>query len=285
MITVKLNKTYQIPSRWCELDKVRFISLCRAIDRFETGKTDFDKFRLEVVAALLKIDFRNMKITDTLCENFFRISEQLTFPYTIREENGRRYVDFEIILDRQMLPTASYRHGYTFTFNDMMAETNLTAEQYIDAISVMRIYSNSRKIGMLNKLFAILYAEHPYGPKTIKAVRPNSVPMRYKLAAYYNFRGILEWIRRLPKYDTIFNRSGSTSSESSPMGIEGSLYSMSKTGYGSLEEICKMNIFTYLDILLQQTIESAHQLQGAGLKPGQIAEKMNLSVEQVSTLL
>ncbi len=285
MITIKLNKTYEIPSKWHELDKVRFIALCKAIDRFESGKTDFDKFRLESVAALLKINLRNMKITDTLCENFFRIAEQLTFPYEITSDQGRKIVNFDIILDHQMLPTACSRRGYVFKFQDGILETTITAEQYIDAIELMQLYSNTRKIGTLGKLFAILYAGQPYSAKTVKAVRPDFVPFHFKIAAYYNFRGILEWIRRIPKYDLIFNHSKEKSAGSSPIGMEGGLYSVSKNGYGSYEEVCKMNVFTYLDILLQQTIESIRQLKGAGLKPGEISEKMGLTVEQISTVL
>ncbi len=286
MLTVKFKKTYEIPSRWHELDNVRFISLCAALHRFESGKTEFDRFRLEVVAALLKISLRNMKITDTLTENFFRISEQLTFPYTIIDDGNRRTVNFSIILDRQMVPSASRRSGYIFSLKDGMVDTSLTAEQYVDAVSLMQLYSSDPKPSILNQLFAVLYAGQPYSKQTVKAVRPHAVPERYKIAAYYNFRGILEWIRRLPKYDLIFNHSGDRpTAGSSPMGAEGSLYSLAKSGYGSYNEICKLGIFEYLDLLLQQTIESIRQLKGCGLEPTKIAEKTNLSVEQISSVL
>lgn len=285
MITLHLKKDWQVPTRWNELDADRFCRLCRVIGHFETGVTDFNQFRIETVAALLKVNLNKTAMTDTLAENFFRISEQLTFPYTIEEKEDRREVRFDIVLDRQLLPKLNRCRGYEFVCSASMVDTSLTAEQYVDALSLMQLYGARRDERVLDRLVSVLYAGEPYGKKTAAAVKARGIRHDKKLAVYYNFRGILEWIRRLPKYDIIFHHSGGGDGRNSPMGLEGSLYSMAKSGYGDYRHICRLNLFNYLDLLLAQTIESIRQLKGCGMKPTEIAEKLNLEVEQVTTAL
>ena len=54
---------------------------------------------------------------------------------------------------------------------------------------------------------------------------------------------------------------------------------------GIFSDICNVNLFTYLDLLLDQSIESVRTLKGAGLKPTEIAEKMHLHPEQIMNLI
>ena len=109
MMKVRLHKTYDMATRWSELEPDQFIGLAGAIERFELGTCNFEEFKIATVAAILRIDIRKTKVTDTLAENFFRIAERLTFPYTIEEKKDRREVHFNIILDRKRLPLLVHR--------------------------------------------------------------------------------------------------------------------------------------------------------------------------------
>lgn len=285
MMKVRLHKTYDMATRWSELEPDQFIGLAGAIERFELGACNFEEFKIATVAAILRIDLRKTKVTDTLAENFFRIAERLTFPYTIEEKKDRREVHFNIILDRQMVPEIGKYSGYTFKCEYGLADTNLCAEQYVDAISLMQLYSRGHDPQVLDRLVAVLYAPEPYGMESIGTVKASGLPHDLKNAAYYNFRGILEWIKRLPKYDIIYNRSDEPKTGSSPMGLEGSIYTLAKAGYGNYRDICRLNLFTYLDMLLDQSIESVRTLKGCGLKPIEIAEKLHLDINQIADLL
>lgn len=285
MIRIRLNKTYEAATRWSELESDQFIALAEAIERFELGACSFEEFKIETVAAILRIDLKKTRLTDTMAENFFRIAERLTFPYTVTETDGRKTVDFRIVLSRQMLPEIGRYTGYTFSCDYGIAETSMTAEQYVDAIALMQLYARNHDEPVLDRLVSVLYASAPYGIESVADVMTADMQHRFKTAAYYNFRGILEWIRRLPKYDIIYNREGGSGSGVSPMGLEGSIYSLAKAGYGDYREICQLNLFTYLDMLLDQSIESVRTLKGCGLKPVEIAEKLHLDVQQIAGLL
>ncbi|MEZ3418932.1 MAG: hypothetical protein K1V99_06105 [Bacteroidales bacterium] len=279
------NKIYAIPTRWSELNQIQFMGVSEAMERFESGNCDFEEFKIMTTVAILQLNTKIMRPTDALYENLFRISEKLDFPYTIEEKHDSREVSLRVILDRQILPQIYDYQGYEFSCRDGMAETSMSAERYVDAISLMQLYSKKRSDIVLDRLTAVLYAGSPYGIDSVKSVNAGEIPHRLKIAVYYNFRGILEWIKRLPKYDILYNGTGSGNTAGSPMGLEGSIYTLAKSGYGSYNDICNVNLFTYLDLLLDQSIESVRTLKGAGLKPTEIAEKMHLHPEQIMNLI
>lgn len=284
MITLKLRKSRQVPNRWHELDEAQFVRLSGAIADFEAGVTTFEQFKVMTVAAILDLKVNRLKMTDTLFENLFRISEQLDFPYRILEKEDRKEVEFRICVNRQMVPKVKQNKGYVFTVDSGMIETSIVSEQYVDALSVMKLYSSDHSEQALDMLVKILYCPLPYSKENMQKVKLHQFTREQKLAAYYNFRGLLEWIRRIDKYDIIFN-SAEDRPGRSPLGMEGSLYSLSKAGYGVFRDICKLDLFTYLDLLLSMTIESIHSLKGCGLKPTEIAEKLNLTVGQISSVV
>ena len=284
MITLKLRKTRQVPNRWHELDEAQFVRLSGAIADFEAGVTTFEQFKVMTVAAILDLKVNRLKMTDTLFENLFRISEQLDFPYRILEKEDRKEVEFRICVNRQMMPKVKQNKGYVFTVDSGMIETSIVSEQYVDALSVMKLYSSDHSEQTLDMLVKVLYCPLPYSKENMQKVKLHQFTREQKLAAYYNFRGLLEWIRRIDKYDIIFH-SAEDRPGRSPLGMEGSLYSLSKAGYGVFRDICKLDLFTYLDLLLSMTIESIHSLKGCGLKPTEIAEKLNLTVGQISSVV
>lgn len=283
MITLKLRKTRQVPNRWHELDEAQFVRLSGTIADFEAEVTTFEQFKVMTVAAILDVKVNRLKMTDTLFENLFRISEQLDFPYRILEKEDRKEVEFRICVNRQMMPKVKQNKGYVFTVDSGMIETSIVSEQYVDALSVMKLYSSDHSEQALDMLVKVLYCPLPYSKENMQKVKLHQFTREQKLAAYYNFRGLLEWIRRIDKYDIIFN-SAEDRPGRSPLGMEGSLYSLSKAGYGVFRDICKLDLFTYLDLLLSMTIESIHSLKGCGLKPTEIAEKLNLTVGQISSV-
>ena len=85
MITLTLKKSRQVPNRWHELNEAQFVRLAGAIADFEAGTTNFEQFKVMTVAAILDLKVDRLKMTDTLFENLFRISEQLDFAYRLHK--------------------------------------------------------------------------------------------------------------------------------------------------------------------------------------------------------
>ena len=272
MITLRLKNKYCIPSRWADFSlehQKQFINLCTHLDDFEKGLLSFEQFKMMIVFALLYLnpeDVRiNGKASDNLYENMFRIAELLDFPYQLQDnEDGTMTVHVRISLCRNLLS------GYRFEVSPAgLVDCSLKAEQYVDALALMELYTRSRSDEALMKLCEALNG------------KTDGLSRKEMVAAYYNFRGILDWIQKLPQYSIIFSRKTGRISGESPLGLSSSIFALSKSGYGTLKEIQDLDVFTYLGALAQLSIESIRQLASAGLKPVQIADKLNLPVSEV----
>lgn len=307
MITV--NNKYKIPSSWEELSSKQFIKIAEALSEFSIGRIQFDMLRIKIVYAVvdgLKVDPKN----EILCENVYRLSERLTFPYkyvydkrykqlspTLQKQLEKNLaaqldnsdpevrvahkmtpkVDIDLCISQQLIPKlGSTKIGYTFSSSNGIIDTNLTAEQYIDANNLIREMRKEHDF-VLNTLVDVLYPGHS----------KKSIPYADKIAVYYNYLGIASYISQLPKYDLLFNKESSSqnSEKASPLGAEGNLYFISEKGYGDHKSICKLSVFVYLDILLKQTIDSILSLHSYQVKPSEIANKLNLSIQQVNTII
>lgn len=275
MITVRLKNTWQVPSRWSDFlpeHRSQFIGLCDAMEKFETGLLSFDQFKVMITMSLLEVDLEKVRVTekqqDGLYENIFRISELLDFPYVLQDnDDGTRTAYIRISLFRNLM---SSEQGYRLDVSDTgLVDCNLKAEQYVDALALTELYSSTRSDEALQRLCEVLDGS------------AKGLSRREMVAIYYNFRGILDWIRSLPQYSMLFHRDSPRKSAESPLGLSSSIFALSKSGYGTLREIQDLDIFTYLGALVQMSIESIRELAAAGLKPVQISDKLNIPVSEV----
>ena len=276
MITIKLKNTYQAPSRWDDFTPEHatiFTALCCALDDYERGVFTFDQLQVAIVLALIGINEQKKgKPTEEFFENIFRFSELLTFPYRLTDnEDGSKTASITVSLFRNILPELGpeKHQGYRLDVSTAgVTDCNLTAEQYVDAVALADLYTKTRKVSALEQLTTVLYG-------SAKGVSPLEMT-----AVYYNFRGFLTWLKTLPQYDLIFQSAGKQSAPT-PLGLASSIFTLSKSGYGTLKEIKGLDVFTYLGVLVQMSIDSIHQLASAGMKPGEIAEKLHLPLELV----
>lgn len=278
MITLTINKhTYQVPSKWEECDAATFRRLARAMWNFEMGHTDFESFRIEIVAACLGVDIRSSRLTDFLGMNFFTLSELLTFPYTLHYNNdGSQTAYVEVVMQKNLYPQIRDIEGYRYDTDVAgVIDTTLNAVQYTSGISLLNLqasyissYREDLALQLLDTIVRLLYNGRSFSD------------IDDSIAVIYNFRGITESIRRDASYDLIFRKKGQKS-EPSPVGSNAGLFALTKAGYGDFDAVSKMDVHTFLSAMVQQTVDSIHSLQGAGMKPGKIAEKLNLDVEQV----
>lgn len=279
MLTVRLDREYRIPTRWNEFteeDRERFISLCSVLRDAESGVNDFGEFRCRVVFALLGIDMAKVgEISPEFEENVFRISEVVTFPYRIEEDtDGRATFRTDIVIGANLLPRIRARKGYRFGVSQGgMVDCDLTAEQYIDSVQLLQVYSSTGSREAVDRMAEVLYGEG--AAKYLTDAE--------KTAVCYNFRGILEWVKLLPDYALIFRGSARPSAApSSPLGLSVSIFQLAKAGYGSLDDIRRLDLFSYLGLLVQMTVDSILALKAQKVKPVDAADSLHLPVDLVT---
>lgn len=304
------------PFSWEELSCQQYVDIIAAIDAFSRGECDFTGFRIAIVEAIIG-KFRHDPNNEILCENVFRLSKVFSFVYKYTYDDPRyqrlsqrtkRLIerelpenlddsDPEIRVARTfkvsvapnlsfhtqllpILPSALDSTGYRFNMWGGMAHTSLTAGRYVAANSLLEVLTSDREYQdeALNALIEVLY--------NLEKTDVRTIPYVEKLAAMYNYIAVTDYVSRLEKYDLIFNRTGANKKrKGSPLGGEASLYALVEKGYGDIGTVQSMDLFTYLDVLLKQTIDCIHQLKAAQMKPTQIAEELGLTMMQIGTVL
>ena len=275
MITVTLkSRPYAFPTRWEEFTPAMgrmFVRMARAMADFEAGVTPFDSFTVGMTLAILGI--RKVKaFTDEFAENIYRLGEQLTFPYAVREmEDGTMVADLTVCLSENLLPKLGGVRGYTFRREPSgRMDCSLTAEQYIDSLELMQAWQNTRQDSALENLVRTLYPG-------IRRIDPDEA-----VAVYYNFRGIIAWIRSIPSFALIFPpEEYAKGGGRNPVGLASSIFTLAKAGYGDINAVKDLPLFNYLSLLMQQTIESIRTLAASQMKPTQISERMGLPIDLV----
>ena len=188
MITVKLKNKHQVQSRWDDFTpehRDQFIALCCALDDFERGIFTFDQFKLCIVVSLLGVQLHKLNIKgDTFYENAFRIAELVTFPYKLTDqEDGSKLVSVHVSLFRNILPELGGHKGYTLDVSPAgVVQCDLTAEKYVDALTLTDLYTKTRSSEALEQLVSLLYGSS------------RGISILEQTAVYYNFRGFLEWL-------------------------------------------------------------------------------------------
>lgn len=316
MITV--NTKFHIPNQWEELTPTQFCKVGGALHLLEQGKVRFEEFKLLIIYALLDGDPKPQPENEIYCENLFRLSEYITFPYKFVYPDSKfqnfppltqiwlakhlpvdvqdpfhrvaakmeRYVEPDLLLFKQLLPQlpGTKLQGYTFQLTGGVVNTNLTAQQYIDANTVLQMYHQSGDTTFLQQLVKILYCPAPYTGEKAENISLKKVNERDMYAVMYNYKGIVNWISRLEKYDILFNAPAKKDGKN-PLGPNAPLYTLAGKGYGSLIEVGAMPLFSYLDLLLKQTVDAVAQLNSLGKKKSEIAAELNLSIDQINTIL
>lgn len=274
------RKVWQFPVRWSELTPEHsrlFIRMASEMADFEAGRTDFDTFTVGMTLAILGIRKVKGGFTGTFAENIYRLGEQLDFPYRIvTAPDGTKEAILTVNLSENLIPRLRHRRGYSFRYDlSGKMDCSLTAEQYIDVLALMQAWQKTRRRSALESIAATLYP----------GVNPRRLSDAELYGVYYNFRGILSWIRAIPAYGLIFRTAseteGAPAPRKAPAGLSSSIYSLAKAGYGSIDDIAHLPLFNYLDLLLQQTVESIRSLAAASLKPTQISSKLDLPVELI----
>lgn len=278
MITLTINKNiYRIPSIWEECNAETFRRLAMAMWNFEMGHTDFETFRIEIVAACLGVDIPSTRLTDFLGLNFFSLSELLTFPYILHDNpDGTQTAFVDVVMQNNLYPDIRDAQGYRYeTDANGVIDTTLNAAQYTSGISLLNLqstyiknYREDLSLQLLDTFVRLLYNGR------------SGANVSDSIAIMYNFRGITESIRRDSSYDLIFRRK-EQKGDPSPVGSNAGLFALVKAGYGDFDAVSKMDVHTFLSAMVQQTVDSIHSLCGSGMKPVRIAERLNLDVEQV----
>ncbi len=202
------------------------------------------------------------------------------------EKLKRSYVP-DLSIRRQLLPELRISRrqklkGYSFDCC-RIPETNMTAEQFIDANQAYEAFEESRDLAYLDLLTAILYC-NPYTSEKARALTEliQSISIELKNAVLLNFLGILNYLFRETQYSVLFSQSGSKNKKKNRLGISAILFSMSEKGYGSLQEVAGLNLFTFLDLIYKNISDAVNECLSLEMSKEEISEKLDIPMNVIN---
>lgn len=313
---ISVNGKYNIPDRWEELSSEQFIAIVRVLDTM--GTHPFQEMKIMLLEALLDGKLPLRPDDDTYCSNMYRLVEHITFPYQFVYTDERfrnfspsmqrhlkkyppmdlnepqirlaarmkRHIAPDICFPAQLLPIlpGSGLEGYTFSYTEGIAMTSLTAEQYIDANTILQEIHNTENTSLYPMLTQILYCPSPYASDKAARLRIGKPSKDILLAVMFNYMAVVNWISALDKYDILFH-APKKSTDKNPLGSGAALYALAGKGYGTLEQIGRLPLFQYLDLLLKQTVDAVRQLDGLKKTKPEIAKELNMTIDQINTII
>jgi len=203
----------------------------------------------------------------------------------------KKTIRLNIEFGKNMLPVIKNGRqsftGYTFTITDSIAQTSLTALQFSEAQKVVAQYNQNQSSQLLNLLCGMLY-QVGYTEETAISLQNQfaSVNNNVKIAILLNFLAITNFIVHQTKYAILFDRPKKSKKEQKySLGLAENMYMLSKKGYGDSRQMENASLFKFFDLLIKELSDQAAELEAAGKKKAEIAEAMNLTIEQVNDLI
>jgi hypothetical protein len=165
-------------------------------------------------------------------------------------------------------------------------ETDLIADEYIDALDYYKLYTRTKQDIYLQKLTTVLYRPNRevYSQNKLQIMPATHAQ---QVAAYYLFQCIQEYMHQRSAWKMLFETDEHTVTETGPkinMGMVEQLYSLSKDGFGSREEMGRLNLKEMLNLIVKQLKDAVATLRASKKKNSEIATLLNVPFNVIQML-
>lgn len=252
----------------------------------------------EMVRFPIRPKYENMEVMEVLSEPL-RDKLRTHFPFEIYDKKylgelkmveGLLKYGASINFNMKRNPLLSFRHLETVLHGPFfecdrkgLAITDMTAGEFVDAYEYYSLYLSTQDELYMRKMCLTLYRENRavYGNESRIPGMLATVPIdaRVQYAVFLFFQNFMEYLVKSP-YGLLFGKS-EKKSEGISLGMISTIYSLSKEGYGTTQEISRLNLADYLNMLLKQLIDAVKSLRSLKKTDTQIAEELEINYETV----
>lgn len=314
MILVLKNKEYQVPGTWEELSPEQFIFLLGLLNSYTHSEIPATNVGVNFAMYLLGIKkprFLSPSQKQQYLDNLAWLADKVAFWWVVKYAKPealdniepdlrkqlkntlpedlpqtpevrvlcreKKWLEPDFIFSANLIPKIKKHKGYMFSTENKLMSTSLTAGQFSEGLTVCNEYGTQKEATLLNVLCSILYnipANHKHLSK---------IPEATKQAVYVNFTAVMGYITKRTKYALLFTPSTDKQAKIS-IGFNKNIYTLAKNGYGDTNKLAEINLITFLNLLLNELIDSVKTMQSMDMDLGQIANKTSLSIQQIKLI-
>lgn len=318
------DNCYEYPNSWYELSTEQYLKLIPLINDYLGGNLSMCKMRIEWFKKIAGIDQIQVsaKHWEKFCDNLLTASRQFNFFYTLDYadkldhlssttrkmlkrtpadeytsiDGEMRYaqkLEYSYKLDavwaKNLIPEISLPNrvlkGWTADIQSGILSTSLSALQFTQGYDLLGNISEGNPTHTLAVLTALLYGVDTSDIDSIEGLE--KLPDTILQGVALNFQALTSFIFKSVHYSILWNggQGESSTKEHLNMAFSDSLYGLCKTGYGNYEQIEKMPLLTYLNILRTDLINGVKTLAASGQSVTDIAGQMNLPIDLIEKML
>jgi hypothetical protein len=300
MLTIETHETkekFEIPNTWEELNQAKFIKIIDLILTYLNTDMSYETFqsflfiRLSDYEESIELKYRKKKgeynIADNVYEQLYILSEQTQFVF---KPNTKQ---LNLNFAKNLIPEFTFRSkkytGYKFSIENNMLFTDFTAEQFCNAYELYTAYAKSGNVLYLDMLINVLYRNKKALTKSIdlptEAKRTHKLDFRIKYGVFLCFQAIMTWLIDKSTYSLLWTRTDDEIHSKINLGMGSTIYSMAKTGYGSIIEVNNMNLVDFLSVQLSERIEYVRTLKQMEKSDEEIMKETGLNENQLKLIL
>lgn len=269
----------------------------------DTQRINENLFRLaEMLRFPIRPKYENPEVMEVLSEPLRKRLKNL-FPFEIFDKQFRgelkmvegllKYgAEINFTMKRNPLLSIIYNdlemHGPFFEVDkNGLASTDIMAGEFVDAYEFYSIYQATGDRLYRRKLCLTLYRQD----RSVYTGAETRVPgylgttiiaPHVEYAVFLFFQNLLEYLFKSP-YGILFGRSENKTAKIS-LGMISTIYSLAKEGYGTKEDISRLNLADYLNMMIKQVIDAVSSLRSLDKSDTEIASELELPIETIMKL-
>ncbi len=317
------SNEYSFPNKWEELSPDQYMKLVPLLNLFWAGEISLMEVRtswFKQIAGLEGIKVPKDRIAQ-VADNIYTASRQFNFFYKIDYDGKTDSFPADIrrllektapddLLDdsaevryastlkygykpdsvwaKNLIPSISVKgtalEGWKVSVDGDALTSTLTALQFLQGNDILTRLTKNRRRQDIALLCSILYPA-PDG-SDISVADYDTLEDNILFGVVQNFQAFVSFIFTRTQFSILW-ATGKVKKRSRSVSISqtDALYSLSKSGYGSYEQIERMPMTTYLSIVRADMISAIRSLVDSKMTLDEIAERVNLPIEIINKIV
>ena len=282
--------SYSIPNRWSLLDSHQFLMVLDLIGLWHEGVLSPIAVQAQYVCMYLGLDHNKIDKENGM-QNLYAISSAIDFIFEYDKETDE-YRLRQPLFAVQKFPSIKIAgrsfSGYDVCTSGGMLSVGIEALPFIDALQLLGDGSQESILRLVLLLYQGGWCSEIEIHKLSETLFPQVLADEWRVirAVAFQFSALASYIFRLPRYSVLRNSNNqSKASAEYSIGMESSLYHLCADGIGTADEVERLPILQYLNLIRQKLIEGVRSMREMGLEMSDISEKTHIDILTVAKIL
>ncbi|GAI59449.1 unnamed protein product, partial [marine sediment metagenome] len=301
---IQFNNEYNFHSEWEELDQGEALKIFQIIKKLEDGEISLEIAQAEFFMHVSGISIPEEKHEGIFWENLYQAARMFRFFFCYKYEDERfkhlseetrsmlaKHLPDELSQTPEIKVAAKMKPGfkidcvfgknliesvridkkvypgYRFINQNWFISTTLSSAQYVEALAVSNKYAIDRTDEDLDLLTSILHCKGEFVSETAFEKKNifEKLNVDNKYAIWRNFRAICTWLSTRTHFSILW--AGKPSGKKQDETVGDIIYSVSKAGYGTPDQVGKMNLMKLLEIMKKMIVDNILSMKQANIKP------------------